>query len=135
MSATASRPDRQHLRKFGFTVTIGFTAIGAISWWRGHTVAPTVLWTLAGLNLVPALVAPMLLGPVERVWMTVGNWLGWLNTRIILTVIFYVVVTPAGVIVRIFRDPLDREILEARPSYWIRRPSEPFDPKSYQRQF
>ena len=67
--------------------------------------------------------------------MKVGNGLGWVNTRIILTALFYVVVTPAGVVMRFFRDPLDRELSEARASYWSRRPVARFDPKSYQRQF
>ena len=135
MASTITRPDRRHLRKFGFTVAIGFAVIGTISWWRGHTLAPMVLWTIAGLNLLPALVAPTLLGPVERVWMTIGRGLGWINTRIILTAIFYAVVTPAGLIVRLFRDPLDRELYEARASYWIRRTAVPFDANHYKRQF
>jgi hypothetical protein len=134
--STVSKPTtRQHLRKFGLTLAIGFTVIGALSAWRHHTVAPTVLWTLAALIGAPALVAPTVLGPVERVWMKVGNGLGWVNTRIILTALFYVVVTPAGVVMRFFRDPLDRELSEARASYWSRRPVARFDPKSYQRQF
>lgn len=135
MSTVNSRPNRQHLRRFGLTVAIGFTLIGALSWWRQHTVAPLVLWTLAVLNGAPALVAPAALGPVERVWLAVGNGLAWVNTRIILTALFYVVVTPVGVLMRVFRDPLDRELYEARASYWIRRTVAPFDPKNYQRQF
>ena len=135
MSTVSEPTTRQHLRKFGFTIAIGFTVIGALSFWRHHTVAPMVLWTLAVLNGVPALVAPTVLGPVERVWMKVGNALGWINTRIILTALFYVVVTPVGVLMRLFRDPLDRELYEARASYWNRRPVTRFDPKSYQRQF
>ena len=135
MSTVSEATTRQHLRKFGLTLAIGFTVIGALSWWRHHTVAPTILWALAVLNGVPALVAPTTLGPVERVWMKVGNALGWINTRIILTALFYVVVTPAGMVMRLFRDPLDRELSETQVSYWNRRPATPFDPKTYQRQF
>ncbi len=68
-------------------------------------------------------------------WQALGDVLGWINTRIILTVLFYVVVTPAGLLMRLFRDPLDRDIYETRPSYWNRRNSPPFDPGDYQRQF
>lgn len=135
MSTVSHRPDRQHLRRFGLTVAIGFTLIGGVSWWRGHTVPPPVLWTLAVLIATPALVAPTILGPVERVWMTVGSALAWFNTRLILTALFYMVVTPTGLLVRVFRDPLDRELSEARSSYWIRRTVAPFDAKSYHRQF
>jgi hypothetical protein len=135
MSSVSTGTDRQRLRKFGYTVAIGFTVIGAVSWWRHHTVAPIVLWSLAVLNGVPALVAPKVLRPVERVWMIVGDYLGWINTRIILTALFYIVVTPAGLLMRLFRDPLDRELYETRASYWSRRAVTQFDSKTYERQF
>ena len=131
----SGRSDRQHLRKFGLVLAIGFTVVGALSRLRHHTVAPLVLWALAIVNGAPALVAPMLLGPVERVWMKLGTVMGWINTRIILTLLFYVVLFPAGVLMRLFRDPLDRELYDTRPSYWHRRPAKTFDPTSYQRQF
>ena len=135
MSVPGKPSDRRQLRRFGLTVAIGFTLIGSLSWWRGHTVAPATLWAMATLMIVPTLAAPMLLAPVERGWLTVGAWLGWINTRIILTVLFYVVVTPIGMVMRIFRDPLDRRLHEAGTSYWNRRPVRPFDAADYLRQF
>jgi hypothetical protein len=133
--SSAKTADRRKLRRFGLTVAIGFTTLATISWWRGHTVAPTVMWSLAAVLLAPAIVAPMALAPVERAWMTLGGWLAWFNTRVILTVLFYVVVTPVGLIVRMFRDPLDRQLSEAGTSYWIRRNVQPFKAENYQRQF
>ena len=135
MSASTVQPDRRKLRKFGLTVAAGFTILGLVSRWRGHTLAPQVMWTLAALLLAPALVAPMLLAPVERVWMTIGGWLAWFNTRVILTVLFYIVVTPVGLLMRLFRDPLDRRLDGKTASYWIQRTPAAFDASSYQRQF
>ena len=112
MPALDNRPDRQHLRRFGLTIATGMTVIGAVSFWRDHTVAPTMMWTAAVLIGVPALVAPAVLARVERAWLMFGNLLAWVNTRIILTVLFYVVVTPVGVCVRLFRDPLDWQLSE-----------------------
>jgi len=100
----------RRLRRFGLTVAVGFTLLGGLSWWRDHTIAPRVFWILAALLAVPAAVAPALLGPVERGWLTLGGWLAWVNTRIILTGVFYLVVTPVGVVMRRFRDPLDRRL-------------------------
>ena len=60
-------------------------------------------WSLGGL------VAPRLLAPVERGWMRFAEVLGRINTRIILTLLYCVVITPVGWIVRRWRDdPLDR---------------------------
>ncbi len=101
------------LRKFGLTVGLGFAVIGALSWARGHTAAPRVLWALAVLLLVPAAVAPAALAPVERVWMRFATVLGHVNTRMILTVVFYALLTPIGFVLRRFHDPLDRSLRTA----------------------
>ena len=135
MMAPSRDVERRRLRRFGLTVTVGFALIGAVSAWRGHVVAPRLLWTLAGLLAVPTLVAPLALTRVERAWLTLGGWLGWVNTRVILTIVFYAVIAPAGLVMRLFRDPLDRRLRESRPTYWTRRPVEPSDPASYERQF
>ena len=135
MLALDNRSDRRRLRRFGLTVAIGLTVIGGVSFLRHHTIAPRVLWTLAALIAAPALVVPAVLAPVERGWLAFGNVLAWVNTRIILTLLFYVVVTPVGVLMRFFRDPLDRQLSETRASYWLRRPTGPFDAERYRRQF
>ena len=123
------------LRKFGVTVGLGFAVLGTISWARDHTIAPRVLWTMGALLLVPALVYPAALGPVERVWMRFALLLGHVNTRIILTALFYVLLTPIGFVLRLFRDPLDRSLKDGRTSFWIRRDPEPVDRARYEQQF
>jgi hypothetical protein len=133
--APTGHQERARLRRFGLTVAAGFAIIGAVSRWRGHETPPAVLWTLAAALLAPAVIAPTILGPVERGWLVLGSWLGWVNTRVILTVLFYVAVTPIALVMRRFRDPLDRRLHETKPSYWIRRPSTPLNPKAYQQQF
>ncbi len=79
--------------------------------------------------------APRTLGPVERAWLAVGAVLAWVNTRIILTLLFYVVVTPVALVMRLFRDPLERRLDRDSASYWVRRPAAVIDPKRYEQQF
>jgi len=126
---------KAELRKFGLTVGTAFAVFGGISWWRGHEWPPLVLWTLAVLLIVPGLLAPSILGPVQRGWMAFALVLGHINTRIILTVLYYLVMTPVGLIMRLFRDPLDRSLKNTRDSQWIRRESGPVEPARYERQF
>lgn len=132
MAAALSKAE---LRKFGLTVGTAFAVFGAISWWRGHELPPRVLWTLAGLLIIPGLIAPSILGPVQRGWMAFAMVLGHVNTRIILTVLYYLVMTPVGLIMRLFRDPLDRSLKDTRDSQWVRRESQPVDVARYERQF
>ena len=65
-----------------------------------------------GTNLIPALVAPRVLGPVYRVWMAAGEALGWVNTRILLGLVFYGLITPMGLIMRLFGNDAMRRAYE-----------------------
>ena len=134
MTETTARSARE-LRKFGLTVGGVFLLLGLVSWYRGHVWPPRVLWTAGVLLVVPGLVAPLVLGPVERAWMRMAAALGYVNTRIILGVLYFVVFVPFGAVMRLFRDPLDRRLDDDRSSNWIRREPEPADRTRYQQQF
>jgi len=123
------------LRRFGLTVGGVFLALGVLSRWRGHDTAPLVLWTIGVLLVVPGVVAPRVLGPVQRVWMRAAAVMGEVNSRIILTVLFFGVFAPLGFVMRRIRDPLDRSWRDGRTSNWIRRERVPVDRDRYERQF
>ena len=112
-----------------------FLLLGGISWWRGHELPPRIMWTVGALLAIPAVVAPALLGPVQRWWMRGAMVLGEVNGRIILTLLFYLVIFPLGRVLRLFRDPLNRSLRDPGGSNWMKRPSEPVDPGRYERQF
>jgi hypothetical protein len=111
-----------------------FGTLGAIAWWRQRPSAP-YLAALALLFVIPALVRPQVLGPIERVWMKFADVLSAVMTRVILTVTFYIVITPIGVLRRLF----SKDVFGLRPdpgaaTYWMRvdangpgsRPDKPF---------
>jgi hypothetical protein len=129
------QPGTRALRKFGVTVGIAFITLGAVSRWRGHELPPRVLWTLGVLLLVPGLVAPTLLAPVQRAWMAAAEVMASFNTRVILGLLFYVVFTPVGFVMRLFHDPLTRSLRDGKQSHWIRRKVEPVDRARYEQQF
>jgi Saxitoxin biosynthesis operon protein SxtJ len=126
---------KRELRKFGLTVGLAFLVLGGISKWRGHELPPRILWTAGSLLLVSGLLAPGLLGPVQRGWMRFADVLGTFNTRLILGLLFYVVFTPVGFVMRLFRDPMTRSLRDGERSHWVRRKVEPVDPARYQQQF
>ena len=113
--------DRRQLRNFGLLVGGIFGAMGL--WpmlWRHQSPR---LWavTLAVVLVLPALVAPRILAPAYRAWMALAEVLAWVNTRIILGVVFFVVVTPIGLIMRLLkRDPMRRQFDRTGDSYRIR---------------
>ncbi len=109
-------------------MAIPLALLAGLGVWRGHTILPGVLGALAILLAGLALVAPSLLGPVHRLWMQVAHAMGWFNTRVLLGVVYFVVMTPTGIVMRLLgRDPLDRRLGD-RPSYWVERKPHP-DPR------
>ena len=118
--------DTAQLRKFGLLVGGIFCAIGL--WPAVIRGAGPRSWALVVgvLLLAPALLAPRILMPVYRIWMTVGEALGWINTRILLGVVFYGLITPMGLIRRLRReDPMRRRHDPAAQSYRVPKPPRP----------
>lgn len=104
----AHPPEAKLIRSFGLIVGGIFLLIGL--WPLAVRAEAARLWAVgiaAGL-LLPAVLFPTVLTPIYRVWMTIGDTLGWINTRIILTLVFYGLFTPIGVIRRVLlkKDPL-----------------------------
>jgi Saxitoxin biosynthesis operon protein SxtJ len=118
MSATYTR---RQLRDFGLLVGGIFGVIGL--WpllWRQQSPR---LWavTLAVVLVLPALVAPRVLTPAYRAWMKLAEVLAWINTRIVLGVVFYGVVTPIGLVMRLAgHDPMRRRFDQGGESYRVR---------------
>jgi saxitoxin biosynthesis operon SxtJ-like protein len=114
------------LRSFGLIVATGFAVIGV--WpavFRGQHLR---LWALviAVLMCTAGLVYPPILRSVYKVWMGVGEALGWVNTRIVLGVLFYGVIVPIGIMLRLrHKDPMRRKFDRAAPSYRILRTKRP----------
>jgi hypothetical protein len=120
---------RPALRKFGLVVGGVFVGIASfIAWRRGWQVEGLPLWLGApGLVLVMLGAAvPGILLPVYRVWMGLAFAMGFVMTRVILTLVFVGMVIPIGLVMRLVgKDPLDRR-WRAGASYW--RPHEPGAP-------
>ncbi|WP_297526668.1 SxtJ family membrane protein [Thiohalobacter sp.] len=91
-------------------------------------------WLLGGTLALAGLARPALLGPVYRAWMALGAALGWVNTRLLLGLVFYGLVLPIGVLLRLLgRDPLARGFSEKRTSYRV--PSRKPDRRHFERPF
>ena len=118
--------EKKQLRHFGLTVGGIFAAIGL--WPVLLRADRPRLWALAlAVALaVPALVLPRSLTHVYRLWMAAGEALGWINTRIVLSLLFYGLVTPMGIVMRrLGRDPMQRRFESGAETYRVPKPSRP----------
>jgi hypothetical protein len=118
--------ETKQLRDFGLIVGGVFGAIGLWPWVVRHE--DPRLWALAvaAALILPALIVPRVLAPAYRVWMMLADGLGWINTRILLGLVFYGLVTPMGVVMRLWsRDPMRRRFEPETGSYRVLRKPRP----------
>lgn len=120
-------PDKRELRQFGFTIGVIVTVLfGGVLPWLFDRAFPLWPWIVAGVFLGWALILPKTLYPLYRAWMAIGHVLGWINTRIILGLIFYAMILPIGFIMRVFgRDPMRCRFDKRASSYRIQSTNQP----------
>jgi hypothetical protein len=108
-------------RKTAFVVAGVLFAIAAWNFYRGRM---TVVLIVGGIGVALVLVGLLLPAVARRfhiIWMRVAFALGWVNTHILLSLMFYFVFTPYGIISRLAgRDPLNRRDV-GKESYWLPR--------------
>jgi hypothetical protein len=95
-----------------------------VALWQVYRARPTAALVIGGIAVV-LLGAALFIRPAavafHRAWMGLAGVLGYVNTRILLSLMFYVLMTPVGCILRVSgHDPLERRT-RSRDSYWIRR--------------
>jgi hypothetical protein len=124
----------QQLRSFGLLVGAGFTVIGL--WptvYRGEMFRVWALLLAGGLGFF-ALRRPTALRFVYRGWIWLGHILGWINTRILLGLVFYILFAPIGFLLRMSkRDPLPRALDRQAQTYRVVR--QPRNIEHMKRQF
>jgi hypothetical protein len=111
-------------KKFGYMMGSVLSGLGLWQLWgRGRPVGG-VLIGLGLLFFLIALLKPHLLKIVYGPWMRLGHVLGWVNTRILLLAMYFLVFVPVGLLLKIMRkDALHQRLLKEQASYWMKRPA------------
>jgi len=126
----------KELRRYAWILTAATAAVGSFWLWKGHPVGARVLYGVSGYALLSSFIYPRAVWPIRRLLMAVGHGVTWLTTRLILALTYYLVITPIGLLLRVFgKDALQRKIDPDADSYWIERKPEPFDRERYEKQF
>jgi hypothetical protein len=126
---------RRALVRFGRTMAIALVVLGALVFFFGSH--PERGYWLAGIGVVFFLfswVAPTALRPVQKAWMTFAFALGWIMSRVLLSIFFFVAITPVGLILRLIgKNPL--VVKTGTDSYWIKREGKARPVEDYERLF
>ncbi|MCZ8312787.1 MAG: SxtJ family membrane protein [Magnetospirillum sp.] len=122
-------------RSFGFVFTGFFALVGGVKLYTGHAWA---LYWFAGAAtfLAAALLVPRILAPLNRLWMKFALLLYAVMNPLTMALLFFLVVTPIGVVMRLAgKDFLRKRLEPDAPSYWLPRDPPGPAPDSMKQQF
>ena len=130
--------DVNDLRKFGRVMAGALAVVTLVVLWRSGW--PQTPWVegfglVAALFLAFSIVRPKALAPIEWAWMKLAMVLNYVMTRVLLTLVFFLAVTPIGGIFKLLRkDLLGKRFDPSANTYWTppeedgpwTRPSQPY---------
>ncbi len=110
----------EQARKTALVVAAVLGLIAAWNFYRGRMTAVAVLAGIAATLVLAGLFVPVAARGFHVFWMRVAAVLGYVNSRVLLTLLYYGLFMPYGFISRLVRDPLRRRGAR-RESYWVER--------------
>jgi hypothetical protein len=125
----------RELREFGVVIGAILIVFADVAMLRGKAFGPYALG--AGLILFAlGLTFPAILKPLQKVWMGLGIVLGFFVSRIVLSFLFFGIITPIGLLMKLSgKDILNERIDKSKASYWHERPVAAKPRASYENQY
>ena len=129
------KSSKKELKSFGITFGVIFLLISGFSFFKEKELFIIFIF-IAVVFIGSGIIIPIMLKPVYLVWMVFAVILGWIMTRIILSLLFYVIITPIGLTLRLFgKDILGLKAKENQSSYWNKRDSKIERNQDYKKQY
>ena len=126
---------KSDLRNFGFTVGIILLIISGFLFWKEKE-SFQIFFAIGITLFLTAIAIPAVLKPVYWIWMIFATILGWIMTRLILSILFYVILTPIGLVSRLFgKQFVELRWDKSNDSYWNLRTNEHLQKENYEKQF
>jgi cytochrome b subunit of formate dehydrogenase len=127
--------NKRELRKFGFTMGIIIIIIAVILLFTLSDLG--IYFIISGIILFfLTIFSPILLKPLFLIWMSLAMIIGYIMTRVILSLIYILIFTPIGIVIRLLRkDPLQEKFHPDAKTYWIPKEKNEFSPENAERQF
>ena len=127
--------DRREWKKFAIGLGIILAIIATIQYCYDHTIY-IYLYLSSILMILFGLLVPIIIKPIFILFSYLAFVLGWFMTRVILALLFYLVFTPIGLVIKLTgKNLLDTKFPANRKSYWIDRDNSDDNVANYERQF
>ncbi len=129
------KADIKELQKFAIILFLALGVWGGILLWRKRDIG-FVLWGVGSATLLIAWIQPRFLSPVYNFWMKLTLILGFISSHLILALLYYLVLTPMGLLMRIFgKTPLSLQLDDKAITYWKKRKNSKHDNYCPERMF
>ena len=128
------KSDTINLRKFGITIIIILLLFGIFFLWKRNDIYIYFL-IFSAIFVLICLIEPVILKPLQKVWMSLAIITGYFISRIILSIFFYFVFTSIALILKFLRRDLLDLKLKDKDSYWIIKYKKDSDNTCYERQY
>ena len=126
---------KSDIRKFGITISIILMIIAGFLFWKEKE-SYQIFLTVGTILFVLGILVPAVLKPIYWIWMIFATILGWMMTRVILSLLFYIIITPIGLIPRFFgKQFLELKWDKSKESYWNYRTIKHLKMEDYEKQF
>lgn len=126
------KSEKKHLRQFGLVMGGVLAVVGVILFLR-HKDFYYYFFILSAIFVSFAVIIPVVLKPIQKLWMSFGIVMNYLVIRAVLTILFYLIMTFIGVVSRLLgKSLLDMQIDTAADSYWIPKEPVKFDKANYE---
>lgn len=131
------KPSSRDLRMFAALLMLFFVGVaGFWNWKTGKATGPLVLIGVSWAIGLIGLAVPQAIRWVYVGWMLAAFPIGWVVSHLLLATIYFGVIMPIGLILRVLgKDPMRKAFDRTASTYWIARPTEPTDSQRYFRQF
>ncbi len=122
----------KQLREFGIVMAVFFLGMATLLYFKQkHYIVPGVI---GSAFLVLGIAAPGLLLPLQKVWMTIAVIIGFFMSRVILSVLFFLVLSPLSLFSRLTGKKFFEPEASEKDSYWVPHPKIA-EKKSYENQY
>ena len=126
---------KNDIRNFGLIIGAVLIAIVLLLFWLENQ-SYDILMIVGVVLCVTSLILPVILKPFYFAWMTFAVILGWIMTRVILSLVFYGIITPIGLFSRLFgKEFLNLKLNKTENTYWNHRRTPSLKKVNYEKQF
>jgi len=128
------KSSRKDLKNFGFAIGFILLIIGAFLFVKGKDLF-VYFFSIGSILLILGGIAPLILKPFYKIWMIFAVMIGWIMTRIILSVLFFSIITILGLFTRLLGKDFLNLKSNSNESYWNIRKKERELNQDYEKQF